>query len=200
MTPDNGAEYIWGVGSLILVVSSLVARRLPIKDMAKMALAWIAIFAGLFAVFSFRPEIKIVWDRMKSDLGGTANQMASGKTMNIKRGDDGHFNVTVIVNGKSIPFTIDSGATYTSMSTAAADSAGIVYDHSSLPMVMETANGIAPAWRAQIARLQLGNIALEDHKITVSQNMSETSLLGMNFLDTLKSWKVTGDIMTLEPQ
>lgn len=47
---DMGVNLIWGIGSLALVVSALVARQLPMKDWVKMALAWIAIFGLIFLV------------------------------------------------------------------------------------------------------------------------------------------------------
>ena len=47
---DMGVNLIWGIGSLALVVSALVARQLPMKDWVRMALAWIAIFGLIFLV------------------------------------------------------------------------------------------------------------------------------------------------------
>lgn len=38
---------------LILPVSALVARRLPVGDAVKMALAWVAIFAVLVGIATF---------------------------------------------------------------------------------------------------------------------------------------------------
>ena len=46
---------------LILPVSSLVARRLPIGQVAKMALAWAAIFAVALLVVSGRDRIAAGW-------------------------------------------------------------------------------------------------------------------------------------------
>jgi hypothetical protein len=50
MSVDTGVQLIWFVGALALVVSSLVARRLPMTDWVKMALAWAAIFGLMFLV------------------------------------------------------------------------------------------------------------------------------------------------------
>ncbi len=44
MNADTGVELVWFAGALALVVSSLLARRLPAADWIKMALAWGAIF------------------------------------------------------------------------------------------------------------------------------------------------------------
>ncbi|BBB08360.1 MULTISPECIES: hypothetical protein [Sphingopyxis] len=50
MSGDTGVQLIWFVGAFALVISSLVARRLPMTDWVKMALAWVAIFALVFLV------------------------------------------------------------------------------------------------------------------------------------------------------
>ena len=59
---EDGPSLIWGVACILLLVSSLAARRLPLTYIAKAALAWIAIFAALFAIFSFRFEFIGIWD------------------------------------------------------------------------------------------------------------------------------------------
>ncbi len=47
---DMAVTMVWGIGALVLVGSSLIARRLPMKDWVKMALAWAAIFGLMFLV------------------------------------------------------------------------------------------------------------------------------------------------------
>ncbi|SNS43818.1 hypothetical protein [Sphingopyxis indica] len=50
MTMETGADMLWFAMAFTLVVSALVARRLPMKDWLKMGLAWAAIFALVFLV------------------------------------------------------------------------------------------------------------------------------------------------------
>lgn len=50
MNGDTAVEMIWFAGAFALVLSSLLARRLPMKDWMKMALAWAAIFGLVFLV------------------------------------------------------------------------------------------------------------------------------------------------------
>ncbi len=200
MNMEDGPSLIWGIVGLILVVSSLLVRRLPLGQMVRMILAWVAIFAALFVVFSFRPEIKAVWERVRSDFGGTANQKAVGNTVQVTRGDDGHFSVRATVNGTALDFLIDSGATFTSLGSDAAKSASVKVDENGFPVILDTANGKTSAKRAIVNDLRIGDLALRDHNVLVSQSFGDTNVLGMNFLDSLKSWKVEGNIMILEPQ
>ncbi len=200
MNMDQSGSLLYGVAALLLVVSSLAARRLPIGTLGKMVLAWLAVFGVLFIIVSYRFELKQVWEHVKSDISGTGNQQQSGNVVRLKRGDDGHFSAVLKVNGSSIPFLVDTGATMTSMSASAADAAKIDIDRSSIPVIVDTANGAVKDWRAKASLVSLENIVIEDHSVLISDNLSEDqNLLGMNFLDKLSSWRVEGDIMILVP-
>ncbi|WP_447930723.1 hypothetical protein [Sphingopyxis fribergensis] len=50
MTGETTVQILWFAGAFALVLSSLVARRLPMADWLKMALAWVAIFGLVFLV------------------------------------------------------------------------------------------------------------------------------------------------------
>ncbi|GAO78699.1 hypothetical protein [Sphingopyxis sp. C-1] len=50
MNGDTTVQILWFVGAFTLVLSSLLARRLPMADWIKMALAWVAIFGLVFLV------------------------------------------------------------------------------------------------------------------------------------------------------
>ncbi len=199
MSPEDGGSLIWGVVMTVLLVSSLAARRLPLSQIMKMILGWVAIFAALFAVFSFRNELGYVWQRVTSDISGTANQRLEGSTLRLTRKDDGHFWVRTRVNGKTVDFLVDSGASVTSISTRTADEVGVEYDRGSIPVILETANGRARAWRGEIASFDVGGIRSENHFVLIGEALGDTNLLGMNFLEQLKSWGVEGDEMILEP-
>lgn len=196
---EDGPSMIWGIVMVMLLIASLAARRLPLGQVAKMALVWVAIFAGLFVIFSFRPEITTVWNRVKADFAGTANQSVSSETVILTRRDDGHFWARVKINGSDVDFMVDSGATMTAVSSDVAIEAGIEIDDSGYPVVISTANGRIMAKRGSAASVELGPIKLTDHAMTVSDNLGETNLLGMNFLDSLSGWTVEKDVMTLRP-
>ena len=199
MNAEDGPSLVWGIIMVMLLVSSLAARRLPIGQMAKMALAWIAIFTLFFVVFSFRFEFLAIWERTKAELDGTAAQTSVGEAVQIKRQDDGHYWVQVEVNGKDVKFLIDSGATTTAVNSATARETGIDVDVSGYPVIINTANGRITAQRGSAQSLQLGPIELTDHKVVVSESFGDTNVLGMNFLDGLSSWKVESNVMTLQP-
>ena len=199
MSGDQGVGLIWGVGALVLVLSSLVARRLPIGQALKMALGWVAIFALGILLYSYRAEFKSVWARVSGELLGNPAQVVGG-TLRVPKSADGHFWVTADVDGASIRFLIDSGATTIALSEQAARAAGVDVDAGGFPVMINTANGAIEARRARIERLELGPIVARDMAAVVSPSFGEMNVLGMNFLSALRSWRVEGDMLVLEPR
>jgi aspartyl protease family protein len=196
---DETAQLVAGVMMLVLVGSSLVARRLPVSDMLRMTLGWVLIFALLLVGYSYRAELGRVVQRVTGDLLGDRGQTVGG-TLRVPMAEDGHFWVRARVNGTELRFMIDSGATTTTMSTEAARAAGIEINESGFPVMLETANGSARAYRARIDRLVLGPIESSDLAALVSPTLGNTNLLGMNFLSSLESWRVEGQTLVLQPR
>ena len=52
MTADQGAGILYVAMAMVLVVSALVARRLPLARAIKLALLWIVIFAVVILIFA----------------------------------------------------------------------------------------------------------------------------------------------------
>lgn len=196
---EDGPSLIWGVVCIILLISSLAARRFPMAYVGKAALAWIAIFAALFAIFSFRFEFISIWERVKADISGTSGQTVSSEVIELRRQDDGHYWLQAEVNGNPVRFMIDSGATISAMNAQTAADTGVDVDSNGYPMILDTANGRVAAKRGYVKRLEIGSHAIVDHKVVVSENFGDTNVLGMNFLDSMKSWKVERNMMVLQP-
>jgi aspartyl protease family protein len=194
---EDGPSLIWGVVCILLLVSSLAARRLPLSYVAKAGLAWIAIFAALFAIFSFRFEFIGIWERVKADISGTAGQSISGEAIELRRQDDGHYWIMVDINGKPVRFMVDSGATMTAINAITARDAGIEAD--GYPIILSTANGRVAAKRANVQSLVVGPHRIENHPVVVSESFGDINLLGMNFLNSMQSWRVEANIMIIIP-
>jgi aspartyl protease family protein len=67
------------------------------------------------------------------------------------------------------------------------------------PVVLKTANGLAPARTGSVGELRLGNIVARDLKVVVSPTLGELDVIGMNFLSKLQSWRVEGRTLVLVP-
>lgn len=200
MGESETAGLIYSLLLLVLVGSALVSRSLPIGQTLKMALGWIGIFALIFLLVSFRPELKMIWQRVTGELGLSSEPAVAGTPTTLRKGEDGHFWVTAQVNGAPVRFMVDSGASYTALSVDAARSARVEPDAFSMKVVLGTANGIVEADRGTVADLQVGSLAMKDHAVVVAAAFGDTNVLGMNFLSALESWRVEGDSMILTPK
>lgn len=187
------AGLIGGVGCLVLVLSSLIARRVPLGQTVKLALIWAAIFIGAALIVGQRHHVARLWN----DAFG--NQQVQGGALRIAVGEDGHFWADAEVNGRPVRFMIDSGATVTAMSRSAATAAGIEISDSGFPVTISTANGDVGARRARIGEMRIGPITAEDLPIVVAEEFGDTNVLGMNFLSQLASWRVEGGFLILQP-
>lgn len=200
MGESDTASLIYSLLLLVLVGSALVSRSLPIGQTIKMALGWVGIFALIFLLVSFRPELKMIWQRVTGDLGLASEPSIVGAPTTLRKGEDGHFWVNAQVNGAPVRFMVDSGASYTAMSAEAARMANIEPDPFSMKVVLNTANGVVEADRARIADLRIGSLAMKDHAVVVATAFGDTNVLGMNFLSELESWRVEGESMILVPR
>ena len=199
MNDGETASLIYSLLLLVLVGSALVSRSLPIGQTLKMALGWVGIFALIFLLVSFRPEMKLIWGRVTGELGLASGPEISGAPMTLRKRDDGHFWVDADVNGHRVEFMVDSGATFTALSAPAARDAGVEPDAFSMKIAIGTANGTIEADRATVSELRLGSLVMQDHAIVVAEAFGDTNVLGMNFLSALKSWRVEGSSMILTP-
>lgn len=199
MNEAQSAELIWLLLAMVLVGSALLSRRWSLTGALGMALWWVAIFLIALGIFSYRSELGMVAERVKSEVTGEAQQRVVGSTLRISKSLDGHFWVDGLVNGRNMRFLIDSGASITAVSESAAIGAGLNIDQSGFPVVLTTANGVIEARRSNIAMLEIGPLRASDLPIVISPSFGTVNVLGMNFLSQLKSWRVEGDEMILEP-
>jgi len=185
------------VGCLILVGSAFLVRRLPLGQTLKIALAWSLIFAALFAVFALRNDFMALGRRIMGEATGSAGQEARGDTLRIRRAADGHFWVDAEVNGRPVRFMVDSGATTTTMSSAAVTNAGVTRS-GGFGVMVDTANGTVVMDRGRIDRLRLGPIQRDSVAILIAPS-DMINVIGMNFLSSLGGWGVEGDVLVLRP-
>ena len=109
----------------------------------------------------------------------------------------GQFVTQGSVNGASMRFMVDTGATFVSLSSGDAARAGIDYLGKGQPGASSTANGIIKVWKVPGNTVRLGDITLHEVEVTVNETNMPYVLLGMSFLNRLEM-KRAGDTMTLK--
>jgi aspartyl protease family protein len=189
---DRAGTALYYVMAIVLVLSSVLAMRLPLGKALKMALVWILIFAAVFVVFAFRSNFLALGQRLKAEAFGSA--IVDGPDVRIPIGEDGHFWVDASVNGEQGRFLVDSGASVTTISRRMAQLARV--PDTGQRIVVNTANGPAPATETYADRLDVQSISRTDFPVEINDR-DQTNVLGMNFLSSLRGWRVEGNYLVL---
>ena len=188
MTNDLMLGGVYLLMAMMLVVGSLMARREPAAKLATMALAWVAIFAAGFVLFTFRDNLGWVAQRLKAEAVGTP--VEQGRETRIPMAIDGHFWVTAKLNGRDVKFLVDSGATTTTIDRDTARAAGVEVS-ARRDQFVRTGNGVIRVSSGRADELTVGGITRRDIGLEIADN-DNLNVLGMNYLSSLSRWGVKG--------
>ena len=112
-------------------------------------------------------------------MGSTAN--GKGNRIVLMAGSGGHFMTAGQVNGKTVQFMVDTGATSVAMGVQDAERAGINYKSGQAVMI-STANGNAQGYRVKLASVRVGDVEVFDVDAVVTPQTMPFMLLGNSFL------------------
>jgi len=117
-------------------------------------------------------------------------------TVTLTTDGSGHFVTTGSINGATMKFLVDTGATAVSMNLNDARRAGVNY-LAGKKGYSQTANGLVPIYKVKLGNVKLVDITLTDVDGLVHQgNALPVVLLGMSFLGRLEMSRV-GESLTL---
>jgi aspartyl protease family protein len=102
----------------------------------------------------------------------------------IWRDQSGSYKTVGTINGRTVNFLVDTGATAVAMYRRDAKRLGIQYRLDGKRINVSTANGTAPAYEITLDRVQVGDITLHNvGGFVIDSNSSGEILLGMTFLN-----------------
>jgi aspartyl protease family protein len=108
----------------------------------------------------------------------------------------GHFVTTGSINGGSVRFLVDTGATLVTLPASEAKRLGIDYLRGQRGQ-MQTANGVAAVYRITLDTVRVGDIEVNGVDAVVSEGGAmSVNLLGMSFLNRMEMQR-DGQSMTL---
>ena len=129
-----------------------------------------------------------------SVAGGSAS--ANNSPVSLYADQAGHFFGNLSINGASLKYVVDTGATTVALNSGDAKFAKIDYEKGER-INMSTANGEVSAYLVKLNTLKVGTIILNNIDATVNEGGSPTVvLLGMSALNRL-DMKRENSIMTL---
>ena len=154
----------------------------------KMILAWGMIFLGMMAVVGLWGDIQ---------RGMKPRQQVGNGVVTLPRAQDGHYYAEVAINGKTVTFMVDTGASTVVLSPNDAAKVGI--DPTKLAFMGQalTANGMVRTARVSLPNVTFGPFQEQVLPASVNQAPMDVSLLGMDYLGRFQI-SIAGDEMVLK--
>jgi aspartyl protease family protein len=132
----------------------------------------------------------------KGPVSNAATAGSGGRSIVLAADGRGHFITLGQINGKSVQFLVDTGASAVSISATFAASAGIDFRKGQRAL-SQTANGVVPVYRVMLDSVTVGDVTLYQVEAMVHEGTSlDVALLGMTFLNRMEMRR-DGAAMTL---
>jgi aspartyl protease family protein len=117
----------------------------------------------------------------------------------LERNSDRHFYADANVNGRSVHFLVDTGASEIALTEEDARRVGIEVDPQKYELIGQGASGMVRGQYIELDKVELGGIEQSSAKAVVVQGAS-VSLLGQPFLENVDEILIRKGEMTLRTQ
>lgn len=164
------------LGLLLVAVCGyiIVEFRGRMGQAMRMASAWALIVVGLMAGYG-------LWADLRRDVL-PRQAVVEGGEIRLPRAGDGHYHLTLDVNGTDIRFLVDTGASQVVLTQSDAERLGIDTDTLAFIGEARTANGIVRTAPVTLPEVTLGPYTDARISAVVNEGEMDISLLGMSYL------------------
>jgi aspartyl protease family protein len=182
---------------LVLIASAGATRRFSAREALRNIAIWVGVVAVLMVGYtSYHRFQDAVLDARSELVPGYPAEIDASR-MVLSENRDGDFTAIGTVNGTTVEFIIDTGASDIVLSPADARRAGIDVDALHFNRMYETANGEGRGAPYVVDRLEIGPVKLVEVPVSINASPMRASLLGMSFLKRMKSFEMKGRKLTL---
>jgi aspartyl protease family protein len=186
--------------ALVVIVSGAVLTifRHNFSQALTSALIWVVFAFVLVLVYTYRFQLYDVGDHVLAELV-PGHAVTRGHTVELARTTSGEFRIGAEVNGARIPMVLDTGASSVVLTHDAARDAGLPTEFIKYTVSVDTANGHTLAAPVTLDRVAVGGIVERQVSALIAQpGQLKTSLLGMSFLNRLRSFEVEGSTVRMQ--
>ncbi|GAD54871.1 retropepsin-like aspartic protease family protein [Limimaricola cinnabarinus] len=190
MTPDNLVSLAY-LGLLGAAIAGwfIVQNRDRLGQIAQQAALWALIFIGVIAAAG-------LWSDIRDDVV-PRQTMIGTQGIEVPQARDGHYYLTLDINGTPIDFVVDTGATDMVLGREDARRAGIDPEALNYLGSAVTANGTVRTARVTLDSVALGAIEDEGLSAVVTDGDLAGSLLGMGYLRLFGRIEIEGGKLIL---
>ena len=192
MSPtDYGNLAYLGLLAAVLVVWMFIANRGGLGRKLQHLAAWGLIFLGVIAAVG-------LWGDIRQTVMPQQSVFAEEGRVELPRAPDGHYYVSLDLNGVSTRFVIDTGATGMVLSRNDAERAGLTPDQLIFRGQANTANGMVRTAPVRLESVGLGPFTDRNVRAYVNEGEMRTSLLGMSYLQRFDRLEISNGRLILE--
>ncbi len=135
--------------------------------------------------------------KLGSQISTSYKKPDPGKELVVWKDINNMFQLYGSINGGSVKFLIDTGASAVALSSREAKKIGLKYKHGT-PMQATTASGVAAGYRVNLDKVKVGHILIYNVEAMVLEGSFPTEvLLGQTFLERVHMTR-SGDKMILK--
>ena len=196
-TKEGVYSLISSVALLLFLTIGMFRNSTNWLFVLKNSVVWLTIAFILIAGYSYQYSIKAFFNPIIGNIAPSLAQNNANGTVTIYAGQNGNFTVNALVNGATVQFLLDTGASDVVLTPQDAKNADINISDLTYSSIVQTANGTTSTASATLDQVKIGNITLQNVEASVSQGGLATSLLGMSFLTRLGSYNVTAGTLTM---
>ncbi|PKO39055.1 MAG: TIGR02281 family clan AA aspartic protease [Betaproteobacteria bacterium HGW-Betaproteobacteria-6] len=152
--------------------------------------------------------LSVQGDQVIIEVGGRKRPLRVGQhAIGVSTGDGsdkivmtadsrGHFYTTGTINGTSVRFIVDTGASMISLGATDARRIGLDFNRGQKALT-NTANGQVVVSKMQVDTVRIGGVTMHNVDALIHQNDLPIALLGMSFLNRMEMQR-DGSTMTLK--
>lgn len=222
MATGSMAAFEFGKVKRHFTLLALFALLVPVEGMAQdVGLAGIMGSKAMLMINGGEPQavpvgktvdgvklVSIQDDQVIIEAGGRKRPLRVGQhAIGVSGGDgsgkiimtadaQGHFFTTGTINGTSVRFLVDTGASMISLGATDARRIGLDFNRGQKALT-NTANGQAVVSKIQVDTVRIGDVTMHNVDALIHQNDMPIALLGMSFLNRMEMQR-DGSTMTLK--
>jgi aspartyl protease family protein len=159
-------------------------------QLAQYAAIWGLIFLGVIAAVG-------LWGDIRQTVAPQQSVAVNEGRITVPRSADGHYYLTLEVNGTPTRFMVDTGASEVVLTRAAADRAGIDTDGLAYFGRALTANGEVATAPVRLDSIGTGPLTERGFRAWVNSGEMPEPLLGMSYLNRFERIEIAGGELVL---
>lgn len=167
----------------------------------------VSLVAGVSAVVAAQAVLVLAGQPLALRATQTEAPMAMTATLSppgpqvaaVMKASDGHYWANGDVDGKTVRFLVDTGATAVALTPKDAERLGFDLSRLHYGYQVVTAGGQTRAAAVKLASVSVAGARLNDVDALVIEKGLDASLLGMSYLGRLSSFQATQQTLFLQP-